>query len=138
MAMAMGMEFDPRVKSIDVPLLVRLVAQWRQLAPYYYGDYYPLTPYTTEDSAWVAWQFDRPATGDGMVQAFRRSESPFETVRFKLRGLDMAAQYSVSNIDAPGETHFSGRELEEQGLPVAIKEQASAVIITYKQVKGSQ
>jgi len=136
MAMAMGAGPDPRSKNVDFPALGRLASQWRKVAPYYYGDYYPLTPYTTEDSAWVAWQFDRPATGDGIVQAFRRSPSPIEEVRFKLRGLDAAAQYSVSNLDAPGESQFSGRELEEQGLPVVIQNQPGAVIITYKQVKG--
>jgi hypothetical protein len=58
-----------------------------------------------------------------------------ESARFKLRGLDPSAEYSVRNIDAPGETIFSGRELEEQGLPVVIKKEASAVVITYEKVK---
>jgi len=138
MAMAMGAGPDPRSQNVDFPALSRLASQWRQVAPYYYGDYYPLTPYTTDDSAWAAWQFDRPATGDGVVQAFRRSQSPIETVRFKLRGLDAAAQYTVSNLDAPGESRFSGRELEEQGLPVAIKDQPGAVIITYRKVMGAR
>jgi hypothetical protein len=43
----------------------------------------------------------------------------------------------VSNLDAPGESQFSGRELEEQGLPVVIKDQPGAAIITFKQLKGS-
>jgi len=135
MAMAMGAGPDPRSKNVDFPALERLASQWRQIAPYFYGDYYPLTLYSTEDNAWMAWQFDRFATGDGMVQAFRRSQSPYETVRFKLRGLDPAAQYTISNLDAPDESQFSGRELEEKGLPVVIKNQPGAVIIFYKQVK---
>jgi alpha-galactosidase len=138
MAMAMGAGPDPRSKNVDFPALSRLASQWRQVAPYYYGDYYPLTSYTTEDNAWAAWQFDRPATGDGVVQAFRRLQSPIETERFKLRGLDAAAQYSVSNLDVSGESQFSGRELEEKGLPVVIKDQPGAVIIFYKQVKGTR
>jgi alpha-galactosidase len=139
MAMAMGYGGpDTRGKNIDFLALARLASQWRQVAPYYYGDYYPLTPYTTDDSAWAAWQFDRPAAGDGIVQAFRRSQSPFETVRFKLRGLDPAAQYTVSNFDMPGEAQFSGRELEEKGLPVMIKDQPGAVIIIYKKVKDAR
>jgi len=138
MAMAMGAGPDPRSKNVDFPALERLAAQWRQVAPYYYGDYYPLTSYTTDDSAWAAWQFDRPATGDGVVQAFRRVQSPMEMARFKLRGLGAAAKYAVSNLDAPGESQFSGRELEEQGLPVVIKDQPGAVIIFYKQVKGAR
>jgi alpha-galactosidase len=139
MAMAMGYGGpDTRGKNIDFLALARLASQWRQVAPYYYGDYYPLNPYTTDDSAWAAWQFDRPAAGDGIVQAFRRSQSPFETVRFKLRGLDPAAQYTVSNFDMPGEAQFSGRELEEKGLPVMIKDQPGAVIIIYKKVKDAR
>jgi hypothetical protein len=59
-------------------------------------------------------------------------------VRFKLRGLDPAAQYTVSNLDMPGESHLIGRELEEKGLPVAIKDQPGAVIIIYKKVKETR
>jgi len=134
LAMAVGMGADPRSKNVDFPVLGRLASQWREVAPYYYGDYYPLTPYTTDDSDWAAWQFNRPAQGDGMVQAFRRSQSPIEEVRFKLRGLDATGQYAVSNFDVPGETTFSGHELEEQGLRVAIHDVPGAVIITYKKL----
>ncbi len=136
MAMAMGYGGpDPRSKSIDFPALERLAAQWRKLAPYYYGDYYPLMPYATEDDAWMAWQFNRPAAGDGMVQVFRRAQSPIESVKFKLRGLDPSAQYTVSNMDAPGATQASGRELADHGLLVAIKDRPGAVIILYKKSK---
>jgi hypothetical protein len=71
---------------------------------------------------------------------FRHSgvpRAPIEKTRFKLRGLDVGAQYAVTNLDAPGEIQFSGRELEEQGLPVAIENQPAAVVIIYKKVKGS-
>ena len=129
---------DPRSRNVDFNSLRRLIAQWREVAAYYYGDYYPLTGYTTDDTAWVAWQFDRPETGDGMVQAFRRPASPIEEVRFKLRGLDAKAQYAVSNLDVPGQIQFSGQELNEKGLPVTIRDQPGAVIIIYTEVKGSR
>jgi alpha-galactosidase len=138
MVPALGAGPDPRSHNVDFNMLRRLLAQWRRVAGYYYGDYYPLTPYTTDDSAWVAWQFDRPETGEGVVQAFRRPASPIEQARFKLCGLDAKAQYAVSNLDAPGQIQFSGQELIEKGLPVAIGDQPGAVIITYKQVKGSR
>jgi alpha-galactosidase len=138
MVPALGAGPDPRSRNVDFSMLRRLIAQWRQVASYYYGDYYPLTPYTTDDSAWVAWQFDRPEMGEGMLQAFRRPSSPIEEARFKLRGLDPKAQYVVTSLDIPGQIQFSGRELIEKGLPVAIKEQPGAVIIVYEQVKGSR
>ena len=58
-----------------------LVAAWRSVAPYYYGDYYPLTPYSLDATDWVAWQFDCPEKDGGMVQAFRRGESPYESMQ---------------------------------------------------------
>ena len=50
-------------------------AEWRKAADYMLGDYYPLTPYSLAEDGWMAWQFDRPDLGEGMVQAFRRAQS---------------------------------------------------------------
>jgi hypothetical protein len=71
------------------------------------------------------------------VQAFRRPDSPFESARFKLRGLDAAARYRVTDLDSPGQPEFTGRELIEQGLPVSVKSAPGALILTYKQVTPS-
>lgn len=70
----------------------------------------------------------------GMVQSFRRPDSPFERARFLLRGLDADAQYSAASVDLPGETVYSGRELLERGLPVEIGTRPGAVIIIYKRI----
>ena len=138
MVMAVTMQADPHSKTMDFPQLNRLAAQWREVASNYYGDYYPLMPYLTDETAWMAWQYNRPEKGEGMVQAFRRTQSPMETARFKLRGLDASAQYAVRNFDVPGEVRFSGRELEEKGLAVEIKAAPGAVVITYKKVVGGR
>jgi alpha-galactosidase len=129
---------DPRSTDVDFGMLRRLTAEWREISSYYYGDYYPLMPYSTDDSTWVAWQFDCPEKGEGMVQAFRRPQSPLEKGRFKLRGLDLKANYAVRNLDVPGEVRFSGQELSEKGLPVTIGDQPGAAVIIYRQVKGSR
>jgi alpha-galactosidase len=109
-----------------------LFKQWRELAPNYYGDYYPLTPYTLENSDWMAWQFDRPELGKGMVQVFRRQDSPFVAAVFPLRGLDLAASYTIRNVDTEGSQTLSGAELLQNGLPVKIETKPGAVIYTYE------
>jgi len=83
----------------------------------------------------MAWQFDCPEDGEGMVQAFRREKSVCESARFKLTGLDLNANYTVKNIDACDSQEMSGGELMEKGLFVSIPEQPGAVIITYKKIK---
>lgn len=129
-ATAVGLEPSRYEKGYE--RLRHLLAQWRQVAGYYYGDYYPLTPYRTGSTEWMAWQFNRPEQGDGIVQAFRRADSSFECSRFILRGLDPAARYAIVDFDSPGEAAFLGRELMEQGLPVSIKSRPGGVIITYR------
>ena len=54
---------------------------------------------TLANDVWLAWQYDRPETGEGVVQAFRRPDSNFEAGRFKLRGLDPVARYVVTDLD---------------------------------------
>jgi len=122
-------------KNLDFALLRRLTEQWRKISSYYLGDYYPLTPYSLEPDAWIAWQFDSPETGEGMVQAFRRQENSFESGRFKLRGLDPAAQYKVRHLNGGGEVEETGRALMEKGISVLIEDQPGAAVLTYKQVK---
>ena len=112
--------------------LEKLLVQWRRVANLFYGDYYPLTPYSTATTEWMAWQFNRPESGDGMVQAFRRPESAYEGARFRLRGLDAAASYAVADIDEPREELVSGRQLMDDGLPVSVRTRPGAVIITYQ------
>ncbi len=126
------LEVDIRVKELDYAALRRLCSQWREISPLYSGDYYPLTPYTQDAHAWIAWQFDRPEKGEGMVQAFRRAESFYESIRVKLHGLEPNTVYTLTHLGVAGTTKMTGRELLENGLPVAIPAPSGAVIITYK------
>jgi alpha-galactosidase len=126
---------DVRKDGTDWDQFRRLVLDWKAISDDFLGDYYPLTPYSLDAGAWIAWQFHRPETGTGFVQVFRRTESVFEAARFRLRGLDPKLRYRVVERDVPGAVERSGRELAENGLPVAIVQQPGAVIFTYSVVK---
>lgn len=123
------------IKDQDYAPLRKLFAQFRELSPNYYGDFYPLTPYTLEKSMWIAWQFDRPETGQGMIQVFRRIESPFETARFMPQGLDPGAEYEIRDIDRGQPRKMTGKELLEKGLVVAIGEKQGVANLVYQKVK---
>jgi alpha-galactosidase len=124
--------FDMRNKDANYEDARRLLGQWRQFAPYYFGDFYPLTPYSLANEAWIAWQFDCPEHGEGMVQAFRRGESIYESIRVKLRGLEADAVYTLTDLDVTGAREIRGSELLEKGLSIAIKGQPGSVVITYR------
>jgi len=125
--------FDMRVKELDYAALRRLFGQRRQIMDYYFGDFYPLTPYSRERSVWMAWQFDRPEADEGVVQVFRRDESPYESARFKLRGLRPRVRYTVTDITRDTSRQMSGRQLMESGLGVEIPERPGVAVITYSQ-----
>jgi len=130
-----GLGYDTRRDDYDYDLLRKLVAEWKQVVPNLYGDYWPLTEWRAEQDVWMAWQFDRPEVGQGVVQAFRRPASPYESARFALRGLDPAASYELRNLDAERTSTRTGRELMGKGLLVAIPERPGAAIVLYKRLK---
>jgi alpha-galactosidase len=112
--------------------LHRHMADWKAVADEFYGDYYPLTDYSLSEGAWMAWQFNRPEVGRGMVQAFRHKDSPYESLRVKLQGLDQDAVYTLTDLDIPGTTEMTGSELCEKGLLLAIGDQPGSALITYR------
>ena len=126
--------YDLRRRDVDWSLLKPLTEEWRLITGpgYFFGDYYPLTPYNRDDTQWIAWQFNRPDIGKGLVQAFRRKNSQASTMLFRLGGLDPAAQYVVTDMDQPGKPmKRSGKELMESGLMVNMNQAPHAAVIVY-------
>jgi alpha-galactosidase len=107
----------------------------RRIAPCMLGDYYPLTPYSPRLDRWMAWQFDRPERGDGVIQAFRRPHSGEPARVFHLRGLDPAAGYKLTNLDEAGPTKSSGKNLMESGLALEIKDKPGAAVVVYEKCR---
>ncbi len=123
--------WDLRRKDIDVAAMRKLIQQWRQISPNYYGDFYPLTSYSLSNEVWAAMQFDRPEAGEGFVEVFRRSHSPYETARIKLQGLDESADYTFVNLDGNGPRRVSGKELMYEGVELHLKSAPDSGLFTY-------
>lgn len=135
MAPAIVSVWDLRRRDADWDFPREMLSQWREVADYYYGDFYPLTTYRIEDDVWMAWQFDVPEKGEGMVQAFRRPKSSVVSMNFKLRGLAAERWYALKNFDEEGPEKYQGKELMESGLLVELPQAQSAAVITYKRVE---
>lgn len=131
MAPCVIIALDMRDRTLDYEKLRRLTGQLQRIAPFYLADYYPLGPYSLEPNVWMAWQFDRPETGEGMVQAFRRKEAKEASANFRLQGLDPKAKYEVENLDG-GKQSRTGRQLMEEGLSLDSKEAPASFIFVYK------
>ena len=117
---------------MDWDLYRTMIAQWRQVAGCSLGDYYPLTPYSLDEGAWIAWQFNRPEQGDGMIQAFRRKRTQADGLQAKLRGLEPDAVYTVTDLDTQTAVDKTGGELMGIGYAIAIADQPGSALIHFQ------
>jgi alpha-galactosidase len=129
---------DTRREDADYGLLRRLVDEWTRISDLMLqGDYYPLTGFSLLDTAWMAWQFMVPETGEGFVQVFRRANCPQDTAVHRLHGLDGQSTYYVENIDG-GVQEISGESLMDEGLAVASPTAPKALIFSLKKKPGDK
>ena len=125
--------FDIRDENFDFAIARKYQADWKRINPYFLQDYYPLTKYSLDETAWLAWQYNAYDAKSGIVQIFKRPESPYPMIRLKLHGLDPDVEYEFSDID--GKNHYevmTGRQLMEKGLPVQIEDDHAALILEYR------
>lgn len=127
-APSLGSGIDIRVRQLDYDTLRRLYQQWRQLSRYYYGDFYPLTPYTQDNRQWIAWQFHDPQEQAGAIQAFRRDQCPADGLRLRLYDLDPNATYRFTVLEGQSPAEATGNDLLAQGLPVSTPQRPGAVV----------
>jgi alpha-galactosidase len=111
-----------------------LAAEFRRLRAYFFGDFYPLTPYSTADDAWVAYQFHVPEKDAGIVLVFRRARCWPREQTVRLRALAPEKTYEMRLTDEHLRRDVfaqSGRELL-QGLLVRLDRAPSSLLIEYR------
>ncbi len=101
-----------------------------------YSDFYPLTEFSLEDDVWMAFQFDRPAAGSGVVLAFRRPHARATSMRLILHGLDAGRQYQMDNFDSDRKELLSGKSLMHEGLKLSLVEAPDSAIVHYERQSG--
>ena len=132
-APSLGHGYDVREKGLDYATLRRLFAEWREMSRFFYGDFYPLTPFSHEESAWIGWQFN--STYSGVLLAFRRQKAP-ETLVVKPSGLDPKTTYVLQVLDRDGgevvsENKATGADLMKKGITLRSAKAPSAIVVEY-------
>ena len=107
------------------------ILEAKRLRPYFYGDYYPLTPCSIDPQAWMAYQLSLPAKQEGAVLAFRRAECPMTSASFQLHGLDAAGVYTFECADSGKSWQVSGQELMTKGLAMSLDTPRTSRLLFY-------
>lgn len=133
-----GFSFSERETFCDTPekieFLKKYTEEYLKVRPYFSEDFYPLTQWSDKTDSWCAMQFDRPSESDGILQVFRRENSPYETAVFNLKAINEKYTYLFVDADG-GEFTVSGKELVEKGLKIDISEKPKAKLYFYSCVK---
>jgi hypothetical protein len=128
----------PGAPGVDNPAWVAWIKQaigdYREVQPYFYGDFYPLLPYSRSTDLWTAWQWDRPAQKDGVAIILRRPQSPLTTMDLGLQHLDSDASYDVevrTTYDKAPVREMKGCDLAK--LRIELPEAPGSALVFYRE-----
>ncbi|MBP5739177.1 MAG: alpha-galactosidase [Abditibacteriota bacterium] len=121
-------EYD---KTFDFKAAKRCLKEYLALRDCYLGDYYPLTEYNVDKTRWLAYRFDVPEKGKGIIMAFRRKECDYTAMNFKLTELEPDSVYEFKNADTGKKLRLTGREAAEKGVDVEIDSKPGSALIIY-------
>jgi alpha-galactosidase len=132
-----GISFGEDCRPANYPReeLKQAIAEAKRLRPYFFGDFYAITPVTVRPDDWCVLQYHRPDKADGMLMAFRREASNEATRVVQLREVDPTATYEVteaSGYERPAARRVKGSELGS--LELKIPSKPGSVIVEYKKV----
>jgi alpha-galactosidase len=132
-----GYGINPGASGVDndawAAWIKRAIAEYREVQPYIYGDFYALLPYSRGEESWTAWQWDRPEDRDGLVMIFRRPQSPFTEMELNLKQLGADAIYEVEIRATQNKTSIKmmkGSELAHRS--VRLPDAPSSTLIFYR------
>lgn len=119
--------------SEPIPAVQERISDYKELRPYYYGDYYPLTESrgNTGDNVWLAYQLNRPVNKDGIVVAFRRSGCETDSIRVRLYGLEKDTAYELFYEDYGLRIIKKGSDLMDH-FDLAIPQRPGSLMVRYK------
>jgi alpha-galactosidase len=133
-----GYGVTPGATGVNNPAWVawikQAIAEYREVQPYVYGDFYPLLSYSLQNDTWTAWQWNRPEKKDGLVIVLRRPGSPFTAIDLDLRHLQPDATYQVEirpTLAGTTSREMTGRDLMH--LSIHLAEAPSSTLVFYRQ-----
>ncbi len=128
MAPMMFATLDIRRDDYDYDLARKMFDIWRRASDFFlYGDYYPLTPFHRNPAEWVAWQFDQPESGRGIIQGIRLPESPQESSTFRPQGILPNSMYFLENAETCEKKEIAGDDLIHDGFTLELPKRSGAI-----------
>ncbi|OHB79000.1 MAG: hypothetical protein A2V98_00240 [Planctomycetes bacterium RBG_16_64_12] len=120
--------------DFDVARGKELLARYLKVRHLLIGDWYPLLPYTTNATEWMASQYHRADLDEGMLLVFRHAESPYPAADVSLHGLDPQATYEFEYQSTGQVTRAKGADLMA-ALRLELPEKHTSDLIAYRKIR---
>ncbi len=128
MAPMLFLTIDIRKDDNDIALSKTMVGIWRRASGLLLdGDYYPLTPFSRDGEKWVVWQFDRPDTGEGLIQGIRHRASAEDSLTVYPKALDPNSRYTLENYETGAVREMDGSTLLSDGFTFELPRRSGAI-----------
>ena len=134
-----GYGVGPGATGLDnqawIAWIKKAIAEYREVQPYFYDDFYPLLPYSLREDTWTAWQWDNPEKKNGLAIILRRPKSPFVVMKLGLKQLDANASYEVeirTTYDSGTIRKMKGSDLTQ--LQIQLNDVPSSTLVFYRQL----
>lgn len=111
--------------------LKKYCSEYKTVRPYLSCDMYPLTNATYDTEAYMAVQYDNPEGKDGIIQIFRRENSPYPSIMLKPEALSGDKKYIITDADSGEKFTICGKDEFEIKIP----EKRTAKLYFYKELK---
>ena len=115
----------------DVEALRAHLKRYLPVRPLFGADYYPLTPWSSDPAAWIAYQFNDAEAKRGIVQAFCGNTVGRETVTLALQGLNPDQNYLLTDWDQAEPAVRRGESLMTGGLTLRATRPNEALVVEY-------
>ena len=108
--------------------------EYQSVRSYFSKDFYPLVSNSKENISWAASRYEDAEDCSGIILAFRRAKSPFDTMQVEFEGICADKNYEFYNFDTEEKFTVSGKELAENGLKLYIPNKRQSLLMKYHAV----
>jgi alpha-galactosidase len=114
-------------ETVDWAAAKKCCDEYRRIRRFFPCDFYNHGSAGMDPTAWAIWQYHDPETDEGVVLAFRRSQSPSDRAVVALRGIPAGATIKTENLDTGEKTAVAA-----DALALHLPERRSSTVLLYR------
>ena len=117
-------------EAVDWAAAKKCCDEYRRIRRFLPCDFHNLGSAGIDPTAWAIWQYHDPGTGEGVVLAFRRSQSPSDKAVVALRGIPSNAKIETENLDTGEKAAVAAG-----ALALHLPERRSSTVLLYRMAR---